>query len=95
MIEGGEVAGFAWAVLVPRIVHPIKVAIIEAMLWVDRPLSPSLMTKSFGSADYYLSIVSYHVETLEEVGAIVVAKRQPVRGAEETFYRIPKRMLAT
>lgn len=93
MIEGGEVPGFAWANLVPRIVHPIKVAIIEALVWMDAPMSPANLYRSFDHPDYYLSIVAYHAEGLEAIGAIFVAKRAQRRGTTETFYSIPIQML--
>ena len=31
---------FNWGSLVPYLIHPVKVAIIEAMEWVEVPLSP-------------------------------------------------------
>jgi hypothetical protein len=32
---------FDWCTLIPLVLHPTKVLIIEAMAWIDRPLSAS------------------------------------------------------
>jgi hypothetical protein len=38
--EGGE--PFDWSALVPRVAHPLRVAIVEALLWIDRPLPSTI-----------------------------------------------------
>ena len=67
--------------------HPVKVAVLEALLWVDRPLSPREMDRIFGE-EFGVSLVSYHVRGLAAAGIVEVVKRRPVRGAMETFYRL-------
>jgi hypothetical protein len=37
-----------WCVLVPRLVHETKVWIMEAMAWIDRPLSAQGLAKISG-----------------------------------------------
>lgn len=87
--EGGELT-FDWGSLVPHLVHPAKVAIIEALLWVREPLSPSDLVKLFDDGkDYYLSIVAYHVRGLVKAGALEVRRTRQVRGAQETYYFFP------
>ncbi|HET8956076.1 MAG TPA: hypothetical protein VFN18_10500 [Solirubrobacterales bacterium] len=66
-------------------VHPIKVAILEAMVWLARPVSPVELHKMFEYPDD-LSTLSYHVARLLEMGAIEKISDRPVRGARETFY---------
>jgi hypothetical protein len=83
-MEGGE--QFRWDMLVPRVVHPLKVAIVEAMLWVDRPLSSTDLVKVMDDQEIYLSHVAYHVSKLVDVGALRPIRRRQVRGATETFY---------
>jgi len=83
---GDEQRQFDWAVLVPRLVHPVQVAVIEALSRVGRPLSATEMSRLFGVKGWYVGIVAYHIGKLAEAGVIEVKDRRPVRGAEERFY---------
>ena len=85
IVAGGE-PSFGWDALVPRMAHPLKVAIVEALLWVGQPLSSTDLTKLIGDEQFGLSHVSYHVVTLAEAGAIEERWTRPARGAVETFY---------
>ena len=82
---------FDWSAFVP-LVHPMKTAIIEAMCWVDDPLSANLLSHMTGGR-YTLQYVSYHVKTLAEAGLIVQVKRRQVRGATERLYRLNPRLI--
>lgn len=94
---GGE--QFDWEALVPRVIHPLKVRIIEGLRWVGEPLSASDLTKLVGEQEgpkptkddpaYALSHVSYHVVKLAEAGVIEQVRRRQVRGATEKFYFFP------
>lgn len=83
-MEGGE--RFTWDALVPHIVHPLKVLILEALRWIDEPLSASDLTKVIDEEKYGLSHVSYHMVRLANAGAIEVVRTRPVRGSLEKFY---------
>ena len=88
-MKGGE-PSFDWAMLVPRIVHPMKVAVVEALLYMRQPLSASQLRHLFGEADdNYLSMISYHVRELAKAGAIEEKGSRQVRGAIEKFYFFP------
>lgn len=87
MPNGGE-RQFDWLLLVPRIIHPLKVAIIEALLWVDQPLSASDLAKVF-DREFSLGLVSYHLKELEKVEVAEVVRHRHVRGAKEKFYFFP------
>jgi len=91
--NGGE--HFDWNLLVPLVVHPLKVAIVEALHWIGRPVSPTDVSRMFGedTEDHYLSLVAYHASKLEEIGAVEVVRTRPARGALEKFYdlRLPER----
>lgn len=80
---------FGWDALVPRIVHPLKVAIIEALWWIGRPMSASDLTKVIDDEEIGLSHVSYHMVTLAKAGAIKVVRRRRIRGSTEKFYFFP------
>lgn len=85
--KGGE--RFDWGSLVPQVIHPLKVAIVEALAWVDRPLSAADLTKVIDNERYRVPNVSYHVVKLAEMGAIEVVGERQRRGAIEKFYFFP------
>jgi hypothetical protein len=76
-----------WAALVPQTIHPVQVAIIEAMEWVGEPLSATLLQEMFDDPERcYLSILSYHMGKLARWRAVEPIRHRHVRGARETFY---------
>ena len=79
---------FDWAVILP-LVHPLKVAIIEAMHHIGRPMSASDLHHSLGREGEGLSYLSYHVRTLAEAGVIIKVAESRGRGAREKFYFFP------
>lgn len=88
--KGGEPT-YDWAALVPRVLHPLKVAIIEALLWIGIPLSASdlnkVLDKRFG-----VGLVSYHLKCLAKLGALKQHHSRRVRGAIERFYFFPRQL---
>jgi len=85
---GSEAPPFYWEALVPHLVHPVKVAVIEALLWVDRPLSSTDLMKLFAREDMGLSHISYHVRALAKIGVLKKVRERRVRGSIETFWRL-------
>lgn len=83
MNEGGE--PFRWETLVPHIVHPVKVPIIEALQWIRRPLSASLI-EHMVSDEFSISNISYHMRALASVGVLTLVGTRQVRGATEKFF---------
>jgi len=83
----GRRAALDWSVLVPRLVHPTKVLIIEAMHWIDRPLASSDLEQVFGKR-LGVSNISYHVKTLADARILREVSRRQVRGAWKTVYRL-------
>lgn len=79
-----------WGTLVPHVVHPAKVAAIEAMLWMEQPLSCNQLVNLFDSDDLYLSLVSYHVGQLVKFSVLRRTGSRQRRGATETFYYFPE-----
>jgi hypothetical protein len=85
--EAGGECSFNWEVLVPAFVHPTKIAILEAMLWIGEPLSATDLTGLFGEQDgIYVGTLSYHLVTLRRVGILKHVHSRSVRGATEKFY---------
>lgn len=86
----GDEPAFDWAELVPRVVHPARVAIVEAMFFIGQPLSATELRDFFDEPEcYYLSIVSYHLGKLVDYGALAETGSRQVRGATETYYFFP------
>ncbi len=87
MTEGSDPDQF-WGMLGARLLHPIQVQIIEAMLWIDRPLSASTLVQVF-DGKIRPSTVAYHVLRLNSLRALKkVGKREPLRGSPEKLYRV-------
>lgn len=82
---GVEPYPFDWLDLVPRFVHPIKVTIIEAMAWLDRPLSPKELERIFDQR-HGVSLIAYHVKKLVEAGVLENVGHRAVRGARENYF---------
>ena len=74
-----------WGALVPLVVHRTKVQIIEAMCWVNRPLSATELEQIFDET-MSLSAISYHVVTLKKWKVLKQVRRRQVRGSMERFY---------
>jgi len=89
MTPGGQ-CPFSWDTLVPHVVHPVKVAIIEALRWIEVPLSPKELDRIFNE-DYGVSLVSYHMRTLMDVGVVERVRQEAVRGATQSFYTLVAR----
>jgi DNA-binding transcriptional ArsR family regulator len=87
MRDGGK--RFEWEALVPCIVNPAKVAIIEALLWIDQPLSATELTRSFDDDDFNLSQISYHLSTLADAKLLTLVREKQGRGAPQKFYFFP------
>lgn len=82
--EGDELA-FGWDALVPRVVHPLKVAIIEALRWIGQPLSATELKNLFDDGSD-LSLISYHLVTLSKVEVLTIVRERRGRGSIEKFY---------
>lgn len=79
---------FDWEALVPLLIHPVKVEIIEAMAWVGLPLSATDLDRIL-RGQIGVSLLSYHLRKLTEVGALERVRQEQVRGAMQTFYALP------
>ncbi len=74
-----------WGALVPLIVHPTKVRIVEAMSWINRPMSARDLEKVLDKVQG-LSAISYHVKSLKTWGVLEKTGQRQVRGSTERFY---------
>jgi len=78
---------FDWAGLVANFIHPVKVDVIEALHYIDAPLSSTDLRKVFDNS-LPLSNLSHHVTDLAKKGALVKVRDRKVRGSVESFYEL-------
>lgn len=90
MTREGDGQAFDWSALVPRLVHPHKVTIVEAMACIGRPISACELERVFFE-EISLGVVSYHMKGLVKAGALVKVGQMPVRGALQHFYLLSDR----
>jgi DNA-binding transcriptional regulator GbsR (MarR family) len=63
------------------------VAVIEALMWMQQPLSASEIAKLFGEPKhYYAGRASYYLKALRDLGLLEVTSVRPNRGALEHFF---------
>jgi len=97
-ISGGRASPFpGWERFIPHFVHPLKVAIVEAFLYIEEPLSAVQFGKMFGNAGegFRETNVRYHLTHLVEVGVLEVhSGSHPQTGdAKQKFFyfaRLPR-----
>lgn len=77
---------FDWEALVPRVINPTKVTIIEALLYMERELSAAETSKLLGDPKLTLPHVAYHMRSLADMGILVKTGSRRVQGAIESFY---------
>jgi len=82
-MSGGD--ALDWSGLVYRSVHTTRLWIIEAMLWIDRPLSASELERVFGDT-MSISAIAYHMTILAKFGIVDGLEKERVRGAWKTRY---------
>jgi len=80
-------SSFDWEELVALLIHPVKVSIIEAMSWIGEPLSATDLDRVF-KCQIGVSLISYHLRKLVELGVIQPVRKETVRGAIQTFYAL-------
>lgn len=95
----GEHPRMDWEKLVPRLIHPTKVFVIEAMLWIERPLSATELQK-IADGTPVISSFSYHLDRLVESGVLEVvtklkARRSQGSKREKFFYFVGERHWAS
>lgn len=78
-----------WGAIASRVLHPTKLHIIEAMRWIDRPLSATELERIF-EGSRKMSILSHHLTSMAKLGILTLAEKRKVRGAWQRLY-VPAR----
>jgi DNA-binding transcriptional ArsR family regulator len=77
-----------WEALARSFVHPLRISILEVLgLDGGRVLSPTELSQEL---QIPLGNTSYHVGELRKAGLLHLARRRPVRGTMENFYRLDR-----
>lgn len=76
-----------WDRLLVRLLHESQLHTIEALRWIDRPMSATQLVQVFDES-VNLSLVSYHLRRLRFLGVVKRSWTKRVRGASERFYRL-------
>jgi DNA-binding transcriptional ArsR family regulator len=77
-----------WDGLLAHLLHPTQFQIIEAMHWIDRPVSASQLVQVFDRARKDLSAVSYHLRRLRTLKIVELSSVRRIRGAKERLYTL-------
>jgi hypothetical protein len=88
--EGGQETGFCWAALVARLLHPVDVQIIEALQWIEQPLSADELSEVFDGA-WSWAKVSHHIRRLHRLDAVEVSEIQTKPNIADIRYRLRRR----
>ena len=84
---GMESGRFVWETLTPRLIHPLKLAMIEALLWVDRPLSADDLLALFSPLESNRELVRYHARSLAKAGVLeTIQVEESAGGPAEPHY---------
>ena len=81
-------AAVDWDGLLTSLLHPTQFQIIEAMHWINRPVSASQLVHVFDRDPKDLSAMSYHLRRLGKLKIARPSSVRRVRGAEERLYRL-------
>lgn len=77
-----------WDGLLAGLLHPTQFQIIEAMHWINRPVSACQLVQVFDRDQKDLSAVSYHLRRLSELKVVRLSSVRRVRGAKERLYKL-------
>ena len=84
---GTQTPEFRWAELVARTLHPIDVQIIEALQWIEQPLSAGDLSQLFDRKPSWV-LFSHRMRRLAKIDAIELAETPAARNIADISYRL-------
>jgi DNA-binding transcriptional ArsR family regulator len=84
--DGTLITDAWWAALVADLLHPIQVQIIEALRWIDQPLSAGDLSETVD--DVEPARFDYHLGRLKKLGALDCGLVPPGTGFMDVHYRL-------
>ncbi len=85
--DNGRKAGFCWGTIVAKVIHPIDVQIIEALRWIEQPLSAGDLAQLFNDGHSWAKI-GRHLRRLAKLDAIEISEPITLRKAIDVRYRL-------
>jgi hypothetical protein len=80
-----------WGALIPRAVHPIRVAALEAMCWIDEPFSAVDLDRMHDDQPG-VETVAYHMRVMAfDQPVLRLYGEETIRGATRKLYHFRKR----
>ncbi len=75
-----------WGRLVPHTVHPVRVAAVEAMLWIGEPFSAADLDQMYEESPG-LPVIAYHLRVLAfGLPVLCLYRVEEVRGTHRSLY---------
>lgn len=87
--EAGDSLGYIWEWLVPRLVHPDKLAILEALHRLGMPASYPDLAELLSSPDIPPGNVKYHLGQMETAGVLEIVNGAPSGHPEARYFFRP------
>lgn len=81
-------ASVDWDGLLSGLLHSTQLQIIEAMHWIERPVSASQLVQVFDCDPKELSALSYHLRRLKALKIARLRSVKRIRGAKERLYKL-------
>jgi Helix-turn-helix domain len=81
-----------WSTLPEKVLHPVRVPIIEALWWIGEPLSAIALVDAL---DGFLSMweAAHHLRVLDEFNVVEPSSVDTDRGASrEDLFEVPHRL---
>jgi hypothetical protein len=75
-----------WEEIGVRLLHPTQIVIIEAMSWMELPISPRLLEHLSPDMGITLGHFAYHCKRLAQLKILEKIGSVPRRGAAENYY---------
>lgn len=76
-----------------KLIHPTQLLILEAIWWIEAPLSPTLLQRIYEDR-VDLSNFAYHCRRLEALEVLEQVDEIPVRGVSEKLFDLTRRSRA-
>jgi hypothetical protein len=87
--ESSRGTRFDWEALVALTIHPVKVAVVEALHFIGHPLSAPELSELLADSHYGVDAIRYHANGLAKLEVIEVTHVRQARGARERYYFFP------
>lgn len=75
-----------WDALVPYVLHPVRVAIIEAMRWIDEPFSAKDLDRMYDRDSPGVPAISYHFRKLRLLRVLDLYREEMIKGTTRKLY---------